>query len=107
MAHHDYIVRRKSPSLAYEAVEKSTGHAILLNPQQGPSPAAGSYPDIEAHLTSHHGLKLSPPGLAYEEKLGDTFDQAKSTWTYKRGAETITVVDGPRTVAEGFIYPPT
>ena len=54
-------------------------------------------------------LHVLPRGVFHdgEEKLGDTFDQAKSTWTYKRGAETITVVDGPRTVAEGFIYPPT
>ncbi len=100
MAQHKYTVRRKSPSMAYEAVEEGTGHAIALNPQQGPSPAAGSYPDIEAHLASHHSLTLSPPGLSYDPGQGDTFDQDTTTWTYVRGTETIVVVDCPRTVVE-------
>ncbi len=79
MAQHTYTVRRKEPSLAYEAVEEGTGHAIALNPQQGPSPAAGSYPDIEAHLASHHGLTLSAPGLSYDPGQGDTLEG--QTWT--------------------------
>lgn len=98
MAQHTYTVRRKELSLAYEAVEEGTGHAIALNPQQGPSPVAGSYPDIEAHLVSHHGLTLCAPGLSYDPGQGDTLEG--QTWTYQRGAETVVVVDQPRTVVE-------
>lgn len=94
MARHTFTVRRKTPSLSYEAVEQGTDNVIPLVTNAAP----GTYPDIEAHLAGHHGIALAPVGLVFTPRLGDTLDG--QTWSYLRKTETVVVVDQARTVAE-------
>lgn len=93
MATFRYTVEEVSRGgfIAWNAVEQGSGHVIELESPM----VAGAFPEIEAHLIGAHGLKGK---LVYAPTLGDTFDQASLTWTFRRGGNDIVVVDIPRTI---------
>ena len=81
-------------NFSYEAEQVGGSDVVPL--QQ--SYTAGTFPEVEQHLVTNHGLTISPP-LRYYSSFGDTYDSDTGTWTFKRGGQVIEVVDCPRTIA--------
>jgi hypothetical protein len=75
--------------ISWDAIEDGSGHRVAL----GNILVAGSYPEIDAHFKTDHGLEVT---LSYESRLGDKLEG--QTWTFPRGENTVVVRDIPRTV---------
>lgn len=57
---------KRNGHIDWDVVEDGSGHRF---PVESPM-VAGSYPEIERHLTQHYGLTLSAP-LVCDHALGD------------------------------------
>jgi hypothetical protein len=78
--------------IAWDAVDVQSGDRVEL---KGPNMVVGAYPEIANHLAGSCNLA---PGLVYEPRLGDKFDQSTQTWTFKRKGHEVVVKDMPRAI---------